>query len=961
MAREATEQLIRTGFKHLARFAFHTRDNPFLTRQASLSFEETDHEDLASLIDGEVTLQDWLGTRSAKRLLRGIKVGSVPRDVELLVRDAESVVGVDSVHAFLNAPLFWWLVSILWCTAIAEEVEPLLGEGIRAYRFQSSFLEDPGQSGLMFRDQQLAQKSWKRFPQEVREENPGEFVTNATLDLRAFYYSIDARPRDICNRFFAAGGRRAPQTRAIRVLTGLLGELHRRYASQCEKVAPRANDLEREGRSPLPVGLPSSQVLANMIVSLVVSEFEGLEDTIAIAAYADDITVMTKLRPELREKAPELFARLGLIEAEAPYELRCEATKGMGRLTTSEEKMAVSYTRYVPPEDEAEERAMKSFLEKLGFGEDSWTASFEGDNADWGGRLRTVLRTPHKRERVPVRLRNELLELRDEVRLEVEVEELAHRFRKFLEELDRRLVVALRPYWCELIVVAIAAQGLGAVKVLTTQVREIVESVELPEGATEEGYVALRFGLRQSWYQALAQALAVATDREDRDQLVALLPKVRLEAKRSLSMKGVIGRARKIRSRRLIPRSLVAVPLAEFSEWDGALIGRGAFEGFLEWCRSTQPKSVRPEELAGRVGESLRFVTLQEVCLAVHLWACGEPGDWLEDVFRALRAQPLIDQGLVEELRTGAEIAVEPPERSKEEPDEDSLEALRPRIGMPSLQVPSKQLKAIVEEDASMLDAIASESRKGLKKVVGFARETADVLVMPEWSILPQLLSWVMEQAARRQTLIIGGQTPEVVGSTYWNLLWVGIPLVDSADHRACLVLPPRQKRFLSPHEEATMAKGKLEKGGSQPAEVPVYAWRGMRFASLLCFEFADIDLRRQLRFEADALTVSSLNRDWRYFDAVQDSTSRDNYCLTVCVNTGSFPGTRIVRPTKSEMAVAAAVHGSDNPTLITKRIDMRPIVAAQAHTKAPKKVLEGYEPADGIPLKKYKPFPPTF
>ena len=66
-----------------------------------------------------------------------------------------------------------------------------------------------------------------------------------------------------------------------------------------------------------------------------------------------------------------------------------------------------------------------------------------------------------------------------------------------------------------------------------------------------------------------------------------------------------------------------------------------------------------------------------------------------------------------------------------------------------------------------------------------------------------------------------------------------------------------------------------------------------------------------RLRAGADLLTVSSLNKDWRYFDAIQESTTRDNYCLTLCVNTGAFPGTKLMRPTSSAMAVAASVHGS--------------------------------------------------
>jgi hypothetical protein len=91
----------------------------------------------------------------------------------------------------------------------------------------------------------------------------------------------------------------------------------------------------------------------------------------------------------------------------------------------------------------------------------------------------------------------------------------------------------------------------------------------------------------------------------------------------------------------------------------------------------------------------------------------------------------------------------------------------------------------------------------------------------------------------------------------------------------------------------------------------------------------------------------------------VQDATTRDNYCLSVCVNTGTYPGTRITRPTSSEMAEVASVHGSGHPVLITKRIDLTPIVAAQIAQKEPKETTAD-PPLDGITLEDYKPFPPT-
>lgn len=957
MPRAGTKRQMRIGLEHLRRFAFETRDNPFVARQGSLGLAPPQVRELQRLLDREIEVATWLASDAGKTLLTGINVGSLPRDVQLLFRDGEPVVGVDSVHAFLHARTFWWLVSILWSLSIATAVDPLLGDGVLGFRFRKAFLDDPSSSGLMFADQRAARKRWKELPGEVRKQHPGEFLTAAKLDLRAFYYAIDAGPDEIMRAFFAAKGVRRPRSPRLRVLTELLEALHQRYAENCTRVAPRKADLGTEGARPLPVGLPSSQVLANMIVSLVVDEL-GARDAVAVGAYADDLLVMTRTLPQLREAPAPFLARLGLIETESPYELRSASTSGLGRLITSEEKMEVSYSRYLSGEDAEEVAARKSFLERIGISGDDWEDYAEDDN-DWGGRLTTVLRTAHKRERVPRRLRNELLGLLDEVRYGLAPDETAKRFEELLGELDRRLFVALRSYWTELIVIGIAAKGLKAVPDLTTVVREIIETVTLPDGTTKRGYQALRFGLRHSWYQALAQAIAVATDESDRQLLLEMQPRVEvgLPTERSRTMRLTIQHAMRLRRRRLVPSWLVAVPLAEFSDWEGALIGSGAFTEFLAWGREQRLEEPVLDDLLRAVRRSPRFINLHESCLAIHLWAGHDDGDWLGESFAVLAAQPLVDEKLVTELRERAEQALEP----DAELDVGTEEKAILRIGMPSMVIDESQLKATIAEDQVALGAIAKRSRTDLQQVVrSAAGKNVDLLVLPEWSVLPQLVPWLMDKSSGEQMLVIGGQVPERSATHYRNLLWTGIPLTDSAGHRACIVPPPRQKRFLSPREEEAIREAGLSAASSDRDQVKAFSWKGVSIASLICFEFADLEVRRHLRFEAALLTVSSLNHDWHYFDAVQDATTRDNYCLTVCVNTGAFPGTRMVRPTRSEKAVIASVHGSDDPALITREVDMRPILAALEQHLKPCDAIPGYEPADRIELGDYKDFPPV-
>jgi hypothetical protein len=955
MARTSTEELLQTGFEHLGRFAFHTRDNPFLSSRAVLTPTANQRQLLTELLDGDRRAGHWLKGSQARRLLASVKVGSVPRDVQLVAHDGELVVGVESVHAFLQAELFWWMVSILWTIAASSVVEPLLGDGVTGFRFQQAFLEDPATSGVMFRDPYAAHGRWERFPSRVAAANPGEILATNTLDIRDFYYSVDVRPGQIISRFFEVKGERVPQGRALRVLTTLLDALHLRFAQRCVEVRPRRGELGSEGSCPLPVGLPSSPVLANMVMSLVLGDLDAVPDTLATAAYADDVIVMTRSLLDLDEKPADYFARLGLASSEEPHPLKSPSTEGLAHLTMRLEKSGTSYSRHAG-EEEGEQTA-----EEVIGGEGNWDPYIDsGDSPDWGGRLRTVLRAPHRRDRVPRELRREIMRLLDEVRVGLAREEVKARFDRLIDEFDPGLFIALRPFWTELMVIGFVAGGPAVVVELTGLLRRVCDSMKMPDGSTGEGRAALVFGLRASWIQALAQALAVAAGAVDQALLVEAAPVLEIgdEPLDTLVLRRY---ARRIRERRLIPAELVAAPLAEFSGWKGRLIGGDAFNEFLEWSSREHPDG-DPEGLVGAVEQAVRFIGLHEACLAIHLWAGSKGGSWEEESFSVLAAQPLIHEDLVSDLRVRAKAMLGDTEEVEEEEEEEDVEAEGDeyplRIAMPSMRVRDDHLKALLAGDRGRLGEIVGASRSSLQRVVlTAANDDVDLLVLPEWAIPGQLLPWLMDRASRNQMAIVGGGAPEVVGQRYLNRLWTGLPLTDEAAHRACLVPPPRQKKFLSPAERKMIAAAGV-KAAPPRTPVGVFYWGEIRLASLVCFEFADINIRQRLRFAVDIVTVSSLNRDWRYFESIQDATTRDDYCLTVCVNTGALPGTRIVRPTKSEMAVVAAVHGADRPAVISKLIDLRPILAAQANHLAPAEVLS-VEPTDDVRLADYKPFPP--
>lgn len=945
-----TEELIDTGLHHLARFAFFTRDNPFLSSRAAVRLPPPHRAILVALLDGQLDPQDWLSSTAASRLLREIQVGCVPRNVQLVTTDGQAKVGVADVHAFLRAPLFWWLVSILWCLTAGRTVDKYLAEAIKGYRLHSGFLSEPDQRGLMFRDHKVSYRAWKGFPTSVAGEFPGEVLATNTIDLRDFYYSSTAAPSEIVAKLMRSRGKRLRRGSRSHALTYLLDALHGKYATRCHEIKPRPH-LTPES-VPLPVGLPSSRILANVIVDRACEDLEAQPSVEGVAAYADDLLVMSLELPAMTETPAEYLMRLGLIvDAEDPR-LNSPRSQQVASLVIGLEKSATSYSRSSTGEDETDEGQDGTARE-----DPTLDPYIEGHpDPDWGGRLRTVLRAPQRAERIPRELVRELEQMVDEIRIGLDPLEAEARLESFVEEIDGGLFLALRPHWVDLLVVGITAAGAEFIKTISSHYVRLVDELVSPPQSSHAMREALRVGLRASWVQALAQALAVARGRKELDTLAVELPIVfeqtTLGIIRTLD---VVRYAKRLRQRRLVPATLVSAPLAEFTSWDGPLIGAEAFSSFSRWA-ATLSANQRRRELMEGIAESVRFVQLHEVCLALHLWA-GEQSartNWLEDAFALLRQQPLIQPDQVEDLAKRAAECSQLDDRDIA----DVADAPALRFALPSFPIDDKQLPALLAGETGPTNEIAARARRRIRSIVGIStRNKADVLVLPEWSLPPQQLPWLMSRAADADMLVVAGQSPSLRDGRYSNRLWTGIPVQDSEGHKECLVVPPREKRFLSPTELHLLSELEIEHADFDDS-VPVYEWKVVRFASLVCFEFADIAARTSLRGTADLLTVSSLNKDWRYFDAIQEATTRDNYCLTVCVNSGAFPGTKIMRPTSSAMSVAASVHGSDDPAVVSRKIDMHPILIARTTELRPSEATER-EPVDDTDLDDYRAFRP--
>jgi hypothetical protein len=481
----STDQLIDVGLAHLGRFAFATRDNPFISSTPARRLGARHRATIARLVDGDLAVRDWLQTREAKTLIRGVRVGCVPRDLQLVTRDGVPTVGVESVHTFLHAPLFWWLVSNLWCIEVGRLVDPKLSENMKGYRLHARFVADAAQCGTMFRNGRKAYGRWSNFASSHATQTPGETLAASTLDLKDYYYSTVALPSEILNVFVSGLDEPLRIPRRARALTRLLDVLHAQVAKRSEDL--RLRGLAPEGSLPLPVGAPSSRVLANLVMSRALQDIEDLPSIEAAAVYADDIVVVSRTFPGVEEAPLAYLQRLGLMTATGLV-LRSGGAAPLATLKVNLEKSTTTYVRARTNEAgdtdvEGSELALDPYI--------------EGDaSPEWGGRLRTVLRAPYKRERIPRTLSADVRRLINEIRIGIDPSIAADRVTDLVADLDQAAFLALRPFWTELLVVGIAALGPRAVTILTDDFLKVAEALESPPLWNAAMRSALRLGLR---------------------------------------------------------------------------------------------------------------------------------------------------------------------------------------------------------------------------------------------------------------------------------------------------------------------------------------------------------------------------------------------------------------------------------------------------------------------------------
>ena len=220
--------------------------------------------------------------------------------------------------------------------------------------------------------------------------------------------------------------------------------------------------------------------------------------------------------------------------------------------------------------------------------------------------------------------------------------------------------------------------------------------------------------------------------------------------------------------------------------------------------------------------------------------------------------------------------------------------------------VPSKYYVGLANTTVSEGDALQSliqpahkmtiQDKEQLFHMANTAvKEGANFITFPEFFIPIVWLKDLTRFAQKNNVSIIGGLRYIRNANRAFNCTTIIQPC-DNNDFVNTVALF-REKNFYAPEEKDCLYKlGYRISNPERPLYYVIYS-NGIRYSSILCFEFTDISSRASLKSKVDALFVPQLNKDTNYFSSIVESTSRDLHCLIVQANTSKYGDSRITGP----------------------------------------------------------------
>lgn len=223
---------------------------------------------------------------------------------------------------------------------------------------------------------------------------------------------------------------------------------------------------------------------------------------------------------------------------------------------------------------------------------------------------------------------------------------------------------------------------------------------------------------------------------------------------------------------------------------------------------------------------------------------------------------------------------------------------------------------------------LTREKKQALMKLLSDAYiesdRKVDLIVLPELFIPIYWLKEVIEFSKRTQVAIVTGiQYVPNLDNSVSNYIASIFPFTASNRFHKNAFVYVREKNDYSPIEKEILAKIKKCCNDAKTPQYQIYGWKGLDISTFVCYEFTDISARALFKGKCDIIAAPVYNSDTTYFSNIIDSATRDLHTIIVQANNSVYGDSRITGPYDRDNKDIVKIKGGDNDHLIIGRVNL--------------------------------------
>lgn len=869
---------------------------------------------------------------------------------------AEEAVVVDKCNFIIDAPIELLVISVLWIEFVGVKLYACIGKDSYAYQLNATKDVEERWSlnnGLnLFKPYYVGYQDWRdnAMKEANRLLDSGNDVTILGLDIKRYFYSVRVSLGQMMRSYW--NEKLEPLTEQVNLLNSLLQEIHLQYSKLINDMLEWAvtdEDLNA-GYSLLPVGLPSSGILGNLLLSEFDIDVWDRVCPVYYGRYVDDMLFVFSNRfvdnyspNPVAKFVSAYFEEAGILSKNENSDFKIETLPAgnssvlviqQGKLVLEHFLSKGSHAAIdIFLKDLARQRSEFRFLPD----EDNISDEFDMEAyklfyADSSHKFRNIqgLKTDKFGASKYLAKQIFLSKLSELDNLEMMKKGKKKTANQLLNFFKGKTAIEMYSLWEKVATYFIINHDLSSLSRFYYCLLQEIMNLQISDERSKVDVSELREHLSQllNWSVSLPLALnPTSIDKETRYFK-------NLAVKNKLKKDAVL-----FRHANMFKHNYLAVLGVNYTSclFDDScsLFSVSELKGLeikQEIC-SLSPRFIRFEELNlieinSRVKnlvytndtkstltldidfnallDKYKTVNTEWQTLLLKNEKCEST--WIED-FVKFESQNVEEQNQIQYISL----------YDKEE--QKSLYGVDKRVAIANIRVCEQDFMHIVKRKREMLD---NERRRTLCKIINEAyKEKADILVMPELMVPFSWLGFLVSQAVHTNMAIVTG-VEYVIGEDNVILNTVATILPVQTQYMKTCVTHLRIKNFYSPKEKIILEGYHYKLPQLQHPQYTLFHWRKSYFSVYNCFELADIHSRSLFQSMADFLIAVEYNRDVHYFSDVTSSWARDVHCFIVQVNTAQYGDSKILMPSRSDFKTLLNVKGGENPVVMLSTLPIR-------------------------------------